>query len=136
MKQKMRSKGFIIKDWGLKESYYSNNVVDVTLHIKADSAEFISLLNFFNKKVDKSVQFIFDNPPLTRKEKNYLKAVIDPFRNKISYICKFSSDIDNKDYISIVPNNDVPINFPYFQKGIKYKNMEANRKYTLEELDL
>ena len=66
-------------------------------------------------------------------EKEYLKAVIKPFRDKVKCILKCSN---SGEWIAIKIINDTTINFPYFEKGTMYQGMELNRKYTLEELGL
>ena len=85
----------------------------------------------------------YKEPILTDKEKEYLSAVIKPFRNRITYIKKVDKFWGcNKNYEHIFGRlsntNDVVDTFelPYFPKGTMYKNMEVGEKYTLEELGL
>ena len=66
-------------------------------------------------------------------EKEYLSAVIKPFRNKVKYIKKNHSNIG--EYITISVFSEF-INFPYFKKNTMYKNMEIDKQYSLEELGL
>lgn len=66
-------------------------------------------------------------------EKEYLRAVIKPFRDEVEYIKK--NLCGNQEYIEIVINGEW-LNFPYFKKGKMYKNMEFDKKYSLEELGL
>lgn len=69
-------------------------------------------------------------------EKKYLSAVIKPFRDKVKYMLKNSF---NEEFISIVLEDKERreyFNFPYFKKGTMYQGMEANKRYTLEELGL
>ena len=77
-------------------------------------------------------------PILDDKEKEYLGNVIKPFRDSVKYIVKFN--YFNKDFISVQIYNgfeDVEnIDFPYFKENTMYKNMEVEKKYTLEELGL
>ena len=75
---------------------------------------------------------------LTDKEKEYLSAVIKPFRDKVSTISKRSSD-DNGEYIAIVIEekpHDNTMFFPYFEGDTMYQGMEIGKFYTLEELGL
>lgn len=67
-------------------------------------------------------------------EKEYLSAVIKPFRDRVEYIKK-NYHIEYE-YISIYIKNDCNICFPSFKKGTMYKGMEQNKEYTLEELGL
>lgn len=72
---------------------------------------------------------------LDDEEKEYLKAVIKPFKNKISYIKKESSLNRNFEYIKFSTENDYTI-LPKFKFGTMYKNMKNNKAYTLEDLGL
>lgn len=70
---------------------------------------------------------------LNEVEKEYLRAVIKPFRKSITYIKKETA-ID-KEYIELGLDYDV-IDLPYFKKGKMYKGMKEDKEYTLEELGL
>ena len=77
-------------------------------------------------------------PILDEKEKEYLSAVIKPFRNKVYAIAKYDDGDDNY-YIQIMMKQNVYfeyIDFPYFKKGTMYKGMELKKEYTVEELGL
>lgn len=67
-------------------------------------------------------------------EKEYLRAVIKPFRDRVKYIKK--NDYMIYEFISINIKNECLIIFPKFKKGTMYKGMEVDKKYTLEELGL
>ena len=71
---------------------------------------------------------------LDKKEKEYLSAVIRPFKGRVDYIKKF--DITGKEFICIYLKNDEDIDFPYFKKGTMYKGMKLDKRYTLKELGL
>ena len=82
----------------------------------------------------------YKEPVLNEKEKEYLSAVIKPFRDRVVYILKVEAgecnwlisikikryDEDSNEYIDL----------PYFKANTMYKNMLINREYTLEELGL
>ena len=82
----------------------------------------------------------YKEPVLNEKEKEYLSAVIKPFRDRVVYILKVEAgecnwlisikikryDEDSNEYIDL----------PYFRENTMYKNMLINREYTLEELGL
>ena len=72
---------------------------------------------------------------LDEKEKEYLAAVIKPFRKDVAYIekCIFSMDTD---YVQISTKTNENINFPNFERKSMYTGMKENRRYTLEELGL
>ena len=76
----------------------------------------------------------YKDPILDDVEREYLSAVIKPFRKKISYIRK-SEDLRKK-YIKIVLCNGDSMYFPYLANDEMYKGMELYRNYTLEELGL
>lgn len=94
---------------------------------------------FLNQEIEIEKRDILD-----RKEKQYLRNVIKPFRNRVKYITK---ETEINAYESIVMDVINPlnasfyfgteyINLPYFKQGTMYKNMEVGKKYTLEELGL
>lgn len=68
-------------------------------------------------------------------EKAYLSAVIKPFREEVEYVYKKYLEISKREYLEISLENGV-ISFPCFEKDTMYKGMEANKRYTLEELGL
>ncbi len=75
---------------------------------------------------------------LDEKEKEYLSAVIKPFKNKVTSISK-KEDYTKKEYIRITlfkKQYKEDINLPDFKTGKMYKNMEIDKKYTLKELGL
>ena len=80
-------------------------------------------------------------PILTEKEKEYLSAVIKPFRDRILHIYKFELSgyegigIDLK-FPKVEKNNEDAMTLPSFEIGTMYKGMELYKDYTLEELGL
>lgn len=76
---------------------------------------------------------------LDKEEKEYLRNVIKPFRNKVEFIQKIKycsgAHRSYKDYIQISLPEEV-IDMPFFEQNAMYKGMEVERKYTLEELGL
>ena len=73
---------------------------------------------------------------LSDKEKEYLGAVIKPFRDEVEFIMKNFTDDIKKEYIEIAIKDGVSILFPYFKKSTMYAGMDKGREYTLEELGL
>lgn len=71
---------------------------------------------------------------LDDKEKEYLSAVIKPFKHMVKYILKDCGTTE--EYISIGLKNNEYLNFPYFKSGKMYKGMQLDKKYSLEELGL
>jgi hypothetical protein len=74
----------------------------------------------------------YKEPILDDVEREYLSAVIKPFRNKI--ICIRKERVE-REFIKIVLINDT-LSLPYFKAGTMYKGMKLNKRYTLKELEL
>ena len=70
---------------------------------------------------------------LTKEEKDYLSEVIKPFRDKIEYIKRLT--FDSVDSIQIITEKGVTAVL-FFETDTRYKNMEPDREYTLQELGL
>ena len=75
-------------------------------------------------------------PILDDVEKEYLSAVIKPFRKMIAYIVKAQDFDDGKQCIRIILQNGDGMHFPYLDDDAMYKGMEVNKEYSLEELGL
>ena len=98
------------------------------------------LVNFYI--VDDNDWEEYKEPVLNEKEKEYLSAVIKPFRDRITYIAKVEEDIHWFYWIMI----RVDIGFlndyydfclpPFKETSSMYKNMEVGKEYTLDELGL
>ena len=80
----------------------------------------------------------YKEPVLDDVEKEYLSAVIKPFREKVSYISKLEKGYPETDqFIKITLINDEYVCLPYFtRKSRMYIGMEKWRHYTLQELGL
>ena len=95
---------------------------------------------FFSDSISTSSAFTkwleeeYEPTILTEKEKAYLSAVIKPFRGKVKTIEKVSFG-GEEEYLKILLEMDL-VSLPFFAKGTMYKGMEANKRYTLEELGL
>lgn len=90
----------------------------------------------FNAFID--VEFeIFEEPLLDDKEKEYLEAIIKPFKDKVKYIMKHTNK-KGYEYICITYNEllDFDLIFPNFKENTMYKGMELHKKYTLKDLEL
>lgn len=75
-------------------------------------------------------------PVLDDVEKEYLSAVIKPFRKKISCIRKSKDPRKGKNYIKIEFCDGDRMFFPNLSNNAMYKGMELDKKYSLEELGL
>ena len=87
----------------------------------------------FDDKEPTSLEAIVHPPILDDAEREYLSAVIRPFRDRVQYIKKIDSACE--EYIHIQLNRDWTI-LPHFRTGTMYKGMKPDHAYTLEELGL
>lgn len=95
---------------------------------------FKALPNNFTGTLEVENGYIVEKEILDAVEKEYLENVIKPFRNKVEYISKETSYMD--DYYILIDLDNEDIALPFFKKGTMYKGMEADKKYTLKELGL
>jgi hypothetical protein len=74
-----------------------------------------------------------NNTLLDSAEKNYLKKVLSPYKidKEIIYISKTNVSDMEQIFIKV---NGANMQFPPFEKGKMYKNLETNVSYTAEEL--
>lgn len=109
------------------EDYCSLNNYDDNLHYydKTKNYDIIKIYKYY-KRLD----------ILTDEERSYLENLIKPFKNKIDFISKSRSCIDNKEYIRIGIKDDSVIVLPDFNKNEYYEGMERDKDYSLEELGL
>lgn len=82
-------------------------------------------------------------PILTESEKEYLSAVIKPFRDRKVVINKYEypQNEHKNECIQISvefydKTGGETVSLPIFKKGTMYKGLESNKCYTLEELGL
>ena len=75
---------------------------------------------------------------LDEVEKEYLRAVIKPFRKRIKKIVKYfvCFDSGHYDFIDIYLISGEEITLPCFEQNTMYKGMISGKEYTLEELGL
>lgn len=91
-------------------------------------------------KVERPIKYetIYEAPKpiLDKEEKEYLEAVLRPFRNKIKYVKKtLRLSTMNQEYLFIEMVDD-HVYLPYFDEKKMYKGMVLGKEYTLEELGL
>lgn len=80
-------------------------------------------------------------PALDNVEKEYLSAVIKPYKNKVIGILKIDDFYESnfqciRIMVKSIHVEIENINLPWFERNTMYKGMKANKKYTLEELGL
>ena len=95
----------------------------------------------FNNILTGNIEIVkLSKPILNEKEKEYLSAVIKPFRDRITHIFKF--ELSGYEGIGIdlkfpkVEKDEDAMTLPSFEIGTMYKGMELYKDYTLEELGL
>lgn len=135
-----------LKDIVLKEGdivYFTNEVWHV--NSKENNKKFGEVFEEDRfVKIERPVKYetIYEAPKeiLTKGEKEYLEAVIRPFRERVNFITK--SQFNRWYYIKIsinhIEENNIKDGFalPNFEKDKYYKGMELDKEYTLEELGL
>ena len=78
-------------------------------------------------------------PRLTEKEKEYLSAVIKPFKDKVNYITKMQGMKYNEQLpveFIVIYIDDEKIILPSYEIGKMYKDIKKKEKYTVEDLGL
>ena len=80
----------------------------------------------------------YKEPILNDTEREYLAAVIRPFKENACTVCKkYIQSCSGLSYEYIVVKlNTERWGFPKFVEGTMYKNMELDKEYSLEELGL
>ena len=91
-------------------------------------------------KIQRPTQYetIYEAPKqiLDQKEKEYLEAVIRPFRDRAKYIVMLMVVGCDNEFCIYIQLSDSCVNLPSFKSGTMYKGMELNKEYTLKELNL
>ena len=98
----------------------------------------------FDDKEPVSLEAIVHPQILDDAEREYLSAVISPFRDRVKHICRAWYITSSGEYqrnlsIYITLSDDVTsynIDLPLFKKETMYKGMKIGKAYTLEELGL
>lgn len=85
----------------------------------------------YKEVVKKTMEFGL--PTLTDSEREYLSAVIKPFRDDVKWIRK---DANGDTCWILIGVTNWEIEFPNFGSSEHYQGLEQDREYTLEELGL
>lgn len=99
---------------------------------KISQKHFKSLPNNYTGTIEVENGFIKEI--LDTAEKEYLSAVISPFRDKVKAINKTS--ICGDEFIRVDLKNEPSFSLPNFKAETMYKGMELYKEYSLEELGL
>lgn len=91
------------------------------------------------------IKNIYDPQILDDVERAYLKSLLKPFYEDVTYVIKYGhidGDTREKEYLLIqlydksLQLNDRTLEFPDFDSGKMYSGMERNKEYTLDELGI
>lgn len=84
------------------------------------------------------IEDILNPKILDESERQYLSAVIKPFRDRVDFICKVNAiESYGSQRIDICFNDaSIDTTLPIFESGTMYKGMKTGKEYTLEELGL
>lgn len=116
------------KEWDIMK--VNNNVTNEKVHC------FYAIYNVFNTQKDTWTWEREGKSILTDKEKAYLKAVIEPVKDRVKYIRKRRITYDFI-YIGLDKMDGFDCMFLYeFTPNSEFKGMELGKEYTLKELDL
>lgn len=125
--------------------YYTWNGIKDFLIVGASDGATIKEIERDGSKITKierpEYKTIYEAPKeiLDKEEKEYLEAVLRPFRNRSVTIKKIKTrpymKKELKEFLFIALKND-DILLPSFRENTMYKGMEAGKRYTLEELGL
>ena len=88
----------------------------------------------FGDKEPVSLEAIVNPQILDESERQYLSAVIRPFRDQVRSITKNQKMNGKEEYIVI--DIGFQMFFPDFKSNTMYKGMDLGKEYTLEELGL
>ena len=102
--------------------------------VKASSSYFREKVKSIKRPVQCETIYEAQHEILDKEEKEWLEHFLKPFEDSIEYIEKKSNGAVGE-YLYIQLDYD-DICLPYFESGTMYKDMEVNKKYTLEELGL
>lgn len=114
---------------------------DVYCCVITDNHQWVNNKDLYSDKfLDQTIE-IEVSDILTKEEKEYLSAVIKPFRDKVTHIKKKVYPTPKRKYIEIEYTdtneiNNVSLCFPDLPNDEMYKGMEDNRPYKLEEVGL
>ncbi len=110
--------------------------VDLTIGIKdLLNEKEMDILNTIIEKNKIKLTLEVEEPILDEEERKYLSGVIRPFRDRIKFIKK-SSFSTGREYIHIETKDNYMMTMFPFEPNTMYKNMELNKEYTLEDLQL
>ena len=143
MEMKINGKGYIIRVEGNPNYIDYDYNIEVRLFDKEikigglKKEEMKELINDMRlNRVNVKIEIEKEKEILDNKEKEYLRGVIKPFKDRVTCIIKGTGVEEHTEYIRIKVKNDVSIMLPEFKRGKMYKGMKLEKEYTLKELGL
>lgn len=86
------------------------------------------------------IKNIYDPQILNDAERQYIKSILKPFRDKVEFVIKngshMQSDATYSDEYLYIKLYDGEFVFPDFEAGKMYVGMELGKKYKLDELEI
>lgn len=149
MKRKIKLRDMTSEQWDANKDSLCNFCCSECVFKPVNCLESIFRSSWINHKdifedkfLDKEIE-IEEQDILDKEEKEYLSAVIKPFRDKVISIKKliYFGCYHKVYFINIQINNNSDIlgfqnvELPYFQDNM-YEKMEIDKKYTVEDLGL
>lgn len=120
----------------LNEEFANTSVVFDKVKKNCDSNIRSCCLTTYTRDILEWMSQPYKEPILNDTEREYLSAVIRPFREEVDTISKFSNWNDESQYIYISMKTNTYCTLPLFPKNTMYKSMEVGRHYSLKELGL
>lgn len=121
-------------------TFTSGSKIIVGIGKYGDGMTIKEIERYYNVKIKEVVRprdylkFYTRSKILDAAEKRYLKAVIRPFKDKVTCIEK--SNGWGGCYISIRLKDNDSVILPYFRSNEMYKGMEIDKEYSVKELGL
>lgn len=133
IKLKLGDKVYYVNDYGKKEHLIVKGYEGYTIKRFEDDGCRVT-------KIERAVKYktIYEipKPILDKQEKEYLEAVIRPFKSKVKYIIKKPHSLLSCDQFIAISLGEDSACLPNFEEGTMYKGMELLKRYTLAELGL
>ena len=119
--------------------YYEDELKEIAKKdgIYVTQPKFVELMNNRYATLGDFVLWLYEKHEiLNEQEKEYLSAVIKPFKDRVTCIIKKSSMTTGREFIDICIFDDLSIEMPFFKKDTMYKGMKSGKFYKLDELGL
>lgn len=119
----------------------NNTVLELTDYRK-DLTNSLSLMNkkmdIVEVALDYDFRYVIWKEPvnlLTDYEREYLKNILEPYRENIKFICKCEDEMTG-DFLYIEATVNHTITIPIYESELTYSGLEYDKRYSSEELGL